>query len=269
MSRLRTDYWMVLTAAVVTWALLRPVTLHAAFKIEPGPGESSTVATQAPPAVVAPAPPVETEVQRKQKEQAQLEALRGQQAQIAAETKTLQAVDAELAPVWPTYDFVRILARYQTLTGQVTTAEVKAQITPRLTNVRQLVDFKTQLIADINFAPYTRGDLVARDKAPLTGTLAKATADRLIFTSQYGEAGAPWGELPPEEVIRLAKFYAAERAEAETDAAKSRRSALLNAFVKKYPVAKAPPKPVEKKPATTAPKPPAPLKPYSPLQRHG
>lgn len=244
-------------------ALLLPATLLAAVRIEPAP-DTSAVVTQPPPAVVTPPPPVETEAQRKAKEQAQLDALRRQQEQIAAETKTLQAADTELAPVWPQYDFLRIVARYQTL--KLKTPDVKKLVAQRINTAKQLVDFKTQLIADIAFAPYPHGDLVTRAKVTLAGKLAKATDADLTFTTDYGEVAVPWGDLPPAEVVRLAKFYAAERAASETDDAKSRRNALTSAFAKQYGVSMAPAKPAQPAPKPAEPRPPTKIKPYSTLQ---
>ena len=211
--------------------------------------------TSGPPVVVPVAPPVSDD-QRRQQEQAQLAAL---QQRTAAELKLIQAGEVELAGLWPKYNFAAIIAHYQALAGQVTTADAKKLLSPKLGTAKQLADFKMQLMTDIAAQPYARGDLLTSKNVTLSGKLTRATDAELTFTTQYGELTAPWSDLPAATVVQLARYYIP----AEAGDAATRRQQLLAAFMKQYNVAPPPPPTKPVPPKSQPPKPLAKPKPAS------
>ena len=251
--------WLIVAGAVVAaglgaaiWLAHRqpPVAPPAPVVIQPAPAPAPPVIVtqQVVTVVTTAAPPVApqiTDAQRRQLDDAQLAALR---QQTTAETKLIQAGEAELPALWPKYNFAAIVAHYQTLAGKLTTPDAKKLVNQKLSNARQLAEFKTLLMADIAAQPYARGDLLTSQNVPLNGKLTRATETELTFTTAYGELTAPWSDLPPATVGQLAKFYSA----AATGDAATRRQHLLAAFLKQYNIL--PPAPL--KPA--APKPAAP-----------
>ena len=176
-------------------------------------------------------------------EQERIDELRQQQDRITAEVRMLQSADAELTAFWTKFDFLAVVARYDTLARQLTTAEVKQLVVQRIDTARRLAEFKTQLIADITQQPYTRGDLVTRAHTPLAGQLVRANDVELTFTVQYGELIARWSDLSPGTVLYLARHYAFARTATETDDAKTYRQQLIAAFTKQYKSPTASPKP--------------------------
>jgi len=233
--------------------------------------QQPTIVTQvvtAPVAPVAPAhtlapkpasPPPPTAEQLKQQEQAKLEALRLQQQAVLDETKLVQTTDAELAALYPKYDFLAVIARYQTLAGQLITPDAKKLVTQRLVTAKTLVDFKTQLATDIALQPYTKGDLQTGTKTTLAGTIAQANDTELTAKTQYGDLTVPWSDLPPATLLQLARFYATAAADAVDT--KSRRSKLISTFATQYHLPVTPPK--QPAPAT----PPKPAKPPASLPK--
>lgn len=228
-----------------------------------------TIITQivtAPPAapVVAPKPappPPPTAEQLRQQEQAKLDALRQQQQLVLDETKLLQTTDAELAALWTKYDFLAIAGRYELLASQFKSGDARNVANQRATRAKTLAEFKTQLIADLNAQPYTRGDVATGAKTRLAGALSKATDAELTSQTQYGELTLPWSDLPPASVLQLAFYYVG--ASKEADDLKARRQKLITAFAGQYHLPATPPKPVAPTPPA-APK-PAPLpKPAAP-----
>jgi len=190
----------------------------------PPPPVTTNIVTATPtqqtpglPPVAPPAPP-DADVQRKI------------QQDKAAIDDALMAVN----PLWPVYDFKGVLAKYDTVSARLLTAEGRAAFQPHLTTARLLNEFKQQLVADVNRQPYDRGDVQTRGGATLPGRITRATEDELTATMQYGATSVRWGDLAPGMLIRMAEYYGAVLAGLDSPALVARRQLRQAAFCHQY-----------------------------------
>jgi hypothetical protein len=181
------------------------------------------------------------EKQREQLSQAEQQADRQrrereekERQQALAEKKLLQTFEPELAPLWQSYDFKGVLARYEAFAPKLQTSEVQKLLEQRKVVAKKLVEFKSVLAADFARRPYDRADLWTRNDTPLAGRLVRATDAQLVFATPYGELVTDWQDLAPATVVKLAEFYLASRAHTEKAEPLARRHFGLAVFCKQY-----------------------------------
>lgn len=181
------------------------------------------------------------EQQREQSDQAQEEAERQrrereekEQQQAVGEKKLLQAQESGLGPLWQSFDFKAALTKYEALAAKLQTAEVRKLLEQRKLTTKLLVEFKSQLAADVARRPYDRADLRTRNDTQLTGRLVRATDTQLVFATPYGEVVTDWRDLSPVTFIKLAEFYVTSLAASEKAEPLARRHLALAVFCKQY-----------------------------------
>jgi len=187
------------------------------------------VTTTAPPVVLVQPPPKPTTEDLVAKRIAEED----RQRILQTETNLILTADMEGVPLLEGYDFVAILARYNSLEEKMTFPETKNLLHQRVTTIRWLVKFKEILLADIARSPYGRGDLITRTANPVVGTLVGATATMISVKNPYGTTEKAWKDLAPESVGKLAQFYIAGAA-SEMPSAVARRQLAYAVFCKQY-----------------------------------
>jgi len=247
-------------AGIAVWFTHRPTVTPPAPIVRPEPPPPPV--TNTPPVTVTntSAPPIVqpqlTPEQIKAIEEAKIrEALR---QRTAEEIRLIEGGEVEVKALWPKYAFLAVVAHYQAFAAKVETPDGKKFLNQKLSNARQLANFKIQLMSDIAAQPYSRSDFVIGNTTLNSSQITSATDTELILTSSYGETVSPWTDLSPDAMVQLARFYAATFVAAETPAVKDSRAWSLAAFGRQYNVAITP--------KTTTPTPPAPPKPKEPIK---
>jgi serine/threonine protein kinase len=162
------------------------------------------------------------------------EQLERQLEQLDRERKLLHATETEVGALWQLYDFKRGLARYEQLSGKIESDEARHTLQQKLAMAKLLAEFKSELAADFARRAYERGDLQTRAAVQLSGKLARATDDQLVFSTPYGEILTPWVELTPATLIKLAEHYITLSAATTRGEALGRRHLRLAVFCKQF-----------------------------------
>jgi serine/threonine protein kinase len=181
------------------------------------------------------------DVNRQQQDEQKQQQAAAQQAQAAQdqqkagqETKILQAADAAANPSWAVYDFATAETKYEAVAPQIVSAAGRQGLDQRLAAAKLLVEFKTQLAADIARRSYDNADLQTRSGVKLAGRLTRATDSELTFTTPYGELASSWGDFAPETLQALAEYYAGTSAQTDPPENVGRRYLTLAVFSRQY-----------------------------------
>lgn len=173
--------------------------------------------------------------EKKQQEAAAQQAQAAQDQQKAGEeARILQATDAAANPSWTVYDFNTAEAKYEAVAPQIVTAAGHQGLDQRMAAAKLLVEFKTQLAADIARRSYDNADLQTRGGVKLAGRLTRATDTELTFTTPYGELASSWGDFAPETLQALAGYYAGTSAQTDQPESVARRYLTLAVFCRQY-----------------------------------
>ncbi len=147
---------------------------------------------------------IEVEIERSLTEQREAED-KDQAALAANEALQMERFEQEFSGLVREYRRDEAAKRLAALSVRTESArERKANLAKKLAWLRT---FDTQLRQDIRGGTYT--DSVRRkDGALLPGRVVSVDAAGLVLRSDYGNMNVPWSEIAPEEVMKMATFFA-------------------------------------------------------------
>jgi len=169
-------------------------------------------------------PPALTEEEKKKLEEekraqqeaenaAKAEADRKKQEQAAlakAEADELQAIEvlkASLAGYVARFQYEQGSQQMSQLGGSLKTEKAKAALQQLWSAQQPFLEFKQTLSANVSAIQYAGKPLLNKQGTPFAGTPTQADAEKLYFTTKYGEVPIVWDNVPPEQIAALANFY--------------------------------------------------------------
>jgi hypothetical protein len=174
------------------------------------------------------------EARRQEEERRRQQEAERQRQRAEEEARLVQTSENETGPLLERYEFQAAFDKYEAFGKTLQSDSARQLLAGRVALVRALLEFKAQLAADFPKQPFAGNLLQNRAHNQLTGKLVRATDNELVFATPYGEVLNNWSDLPPTELVQMARTYARNAATTESAEELARRYLRLAVFCKQF-----------------------------------